>query len=61
MKVSAPSFGIFLVSVLIVVVVLLSNYTSIQIPVLSPIFKGKEYYAVLLAWILLFIGVAFGV
>jgi hypothetical protein len=61
MKLSPPSFGVFLISVIIVLVVLLSNYTSISVPVLTPLFKGKEYYAVLLAWIILFVGVAFNV
>lgn len=61
MKLSAPSFGVFLISVIIVLVVLLSKYTQIFIPVLTPLFSGKEYYAVLLAWIILFVGVAFNV
>lgn len=61
MKLSAPSFGIFLVSVVLVVVVLLSQYTSLNIPLLTSIVKGKAYEVVLLAWILMFVGVAFNV
>jgi hypothetical protein len=61
MKLNAPSFGIWLISVIIVAVVVLSVYLRIQIPVLSPLFAdgNKQFYAVLLAWILLFLGTTF--
>jgi hypothetical protein len=61
MKLSSPSFGIFLVSVVLVIVVLLSQYTHLNIPLLTSIVRGKAYEVVLLAWILLFVGVAFNV
>ncbi len=63
MKLNSPSFGIWLISVIIVAVIVLTTYLRVTIPVLSPLFAdpGKQFYAVLLAWILLFIGTTFNV
>lgn len=61
MNLGKPSFGIYLISVILVVVVLLSQYTTLNIPLMTSIVRGKSYEVVLLAWILLFIGITFNI
>lgn len=59
MNLSAPSFLIFILSLILVVVVVLSKYFGVFIPVLSPIVQRSPFEIVLVAWALLFLGVAF--
>jgi hypothetical protein len=61
MKLSSPSFGIFLVSVVLVGLVVLSRHFGIEIPIVSKIVRPFPYEVTLVAWILLFVGVAFNV
>lgn len=59
MKLSAPSFLIFILSVILVVLVILSRYFGVVIPVLTPIVQRSPFEIMLVAWALLFLGVAF--
>lgn len=61
MKLSSPSLGIYLVSLILVLVVLVTRYTNLDIPLLSTIVANKWYEVMLLAWIILWIGVTFNV
>lgn len=61
MKLSSPSFGIFLVSVVLVVLVVLSRHFGIEVPILTKIVRPHPYEVILVAWALLFAGVAFNV
>jgi len=61
MKLSAPSFGIFLVSVILALLVVLSRHFGIEVPILTKIVKPNPYEVMLVAWGLLAIGVAFNV
>jgi len=56
---SRPSFVVWIISTVIVVVVLLMKYASINIPVLSDIASGKSFEFTLLAFILLWLGTVF--
>ena len=59
MKLSAPSTAIFLISTIVIAVVVAAQYFGVDIPVLTAIALGHPFEATLLAWFLLFIGVAF--
>ncbi len=61
MKLSSPSFGIYLVSVILVLVIILTKYTRLDVPLLSEIVRGKDFPVMLLAYLLLWIGVTFNV
>ncbi len=61
MKLSSPSFGIFLVSVILVALVVMSRHFGIEIPILTKIVRPHPYEVMLVAWALMFIGVAFNV
>ncbi len=59
MKLSAPSFGIFAISTLLVVLIILARYFNIDVPILTPIVIGHPFEITLVAWAMLFAGVAF--
>ncbi len=59
MKLSAPSFGIFLISTIIIGMILAANYFGVHVPVLTAIATGHPFEVTLIAWFLLFLGVAF--
>jgi hypothetical protein len=59
MRLSSPSFGIYLFSTVLVVVIILSRYFSVDIPILTPIVAGHPFEVTLLAWGILFAGVSF--
>lgn len=61
MRLAAPSFILFLLSTVLVVLVILSKYFGMQIPILSPIVAKSPFEVVLVAWGMLFIGVVFNV
>jgi hypothetical protein len=56
---SRPSFGIWLISTLIAAVVILMNYAGVAVPVISPIIAGHSFEALLIAYLLLWIGTVF--
>jgi len=57
MRLSPPSFVIFLISFILAGLVILAKYFGITVPVLSDITAGKSFEVLLLAYILLFVGV----
>jgi len=59
MKLSAPSFGMFAVSTVLVVLIVLSRYFAVDVPILTPIVEGHPFEVTLVAWGLLFAGVSF--
>lgn len=56
---SRPSYIVWGISTVIVVVILLMRYAGIQIPVASDIVSGKSFEFLLLAFILLWLGTVF--
>ncbi len=56
---SRPSFAIWLISTLLAAVVILMNYAGISVPVISPIIAGHSFEALLIAYLLLWIGTVF--
>lgn len=61
MKLSTPSVMVFLVSTAMVLIVLLVKYFNIQVPVLGIIARDHPFEVTLVAWAVLFAGVAFKV
>lgn len=59
MRLSAPSFLIFILSVILVALVILSRYFGVEIPVLTTIVQRSPFEIMLVAWALLFLGVTF--
>lgn len=59
MRLSAPSFLIFILSVILVALVILSKYFGVEIPVLTTIVQRSPFEILLVAWALLFLGVTF--
>jgi hypothetical protein len=59
MKLSAPSFGMFVVSTLLVLLIILSKYFAIDVPILTPIVEVHPFEITLIAWGMLFAAVAF--
>ncbi len=59
MKLSAPSFGMFAISTLLVVLIILARYFNIDVPILTPIVIGHPFEITLVAWAMLFAAVAF--
>jgi hypothetical protein len=53
---SRPTFAIWLISTIIAAVVILMNYAGIAVPVLSPIIAGHSFEALLIAYVLLWLG-----
>lgn len=61
MKLSAPSFGIYLISTILVVLIVLSRYFAIDVPIVTPIVAGHPFEVTLVAWGILFAGVSFNI
>lgn len=59
MNLSAPSFPIFLISVVLVALVVAAKYFGINVPVLSPIVNRSMFEVLLVAYALLCAGVVF--
>jgi hypothetical protein len=59
MKLTAPSFGIFATSTVLVALIILSRYFNIDVPILTPVVEGHPFEVTLIAWGLLFAGVSF--
>ena len=59
MRLTAPSFPIFLISLVLVVLVIAAKYFGLSVPVVSPIVKKSMFEALLVAYGLLFVGVVF--
>lgn len=59
MKLSTPSFGIYLSSTVMVALIILARYFSIDVPILTPIVAGHPFEVTLVAWAILFSGVSF--
>lgn len=59
MRLTAPSFAIFLISVIMVILVIAAKYFGVDIPVLTPIVKKSMFEVLLVAYGLLFAGVVF--
>ena len=57
MRLSPPSFIIFLLSLILAALVILAKYFGITVPVLSEITAGKGFEVLLVAYLLLFFGV----
>jgi len=53
---SRPTFIIWLISTIIAAVVILMNYAGVNVPVLSDLIAGRSFEALLLAYILLWLG-----
>jgi len=60
MNLGRPSFIIYILSVILVALVVLSKYFSVMIPVLTPIVADNPLEIMLVAWALMFLGVTFG-
>lgn len=59
MKLSAPSLGMFFVSTILVVLIVLDRYFDVSIPILTVIVEQRPFEVALLAWGVLFASVAF--
>ncbi|MFQ5626386.1 MAG: hypothetical protein ACE5FM_07010 [Methyloligellaceae bacterium] len=59
MKLTPPSFPIFLISLIMVILVIAAKYFGVAIPVLTPIVQRSMFEVLLVAYALLFIGVVF--
>ncbi len=59
MKLTAPTFPIFLISLIMVILVIASKYFGVSIPVLTPIVNKSMFEVLLVAYALLFVGVVF--
>ncbi|WP_088343617.1 MULTISPECIES: hypothetical protein [Rhodomicrobium] len=59
MKLSTPSFGIFAISSLLVILIILAKYFAVEVPILTPVVEGHPFEITLIAWALLFAGVTF--
>lgn len=57
MRLSAPSFVIFILSLILAALVILSRYFGVDVPVLTDIVSGKHFEVLLVAYVLLFLGV----
>jgi hypothetical protein len=53
---SAPTFLIWLISTVIAVVVIVMVYGGVTVPVISPIVTGNTFEALLIAYVLLWLG-----
>lgn len=59
MRLSAPSYGLFLVSFILALVVILIKYFGITVPVVGDIVRKSMFEVMLVSYVLLFIGVVF--
>ena len=53
---SRPTYAIWLISTLLAVVVILTHYTTVTVPVLSPLVSGHAFDTLLIAYVLLWLG-----
>jgi hypothetical protein len=53
---SRPTFIIWLISTIIAAVVILMNYAGVNVPVVSDLIAGRSFEALLIAYILLWLG-----
>lgn len=56
---SKPTFVTWIISTVIAVIVVLMTYFGIGIPVISPILAGNGFEALLIAYVLLWLGTIF--
>lgn len=61
MKLSAPSLWIFLTSTVLVVLFILANFFSLDVPIFSALALSHPLKVLGGAWLLLFIGILFNV
>jgi nicotinamide riboside kinase len=61
MKLSAPSIAAFLASTVIIVMIVFSQYFGATFPVVNWLIKEYSFQMTLLAWAILFAGVAFNI
>jgi hypothetical protein len=59
MKLSAPSVGIFLLSTVIIGLLIAARYFGVDLPILTAVARSRPFEVTLVAWFLLFLGVAF--
>ncbi len=59
MRLTPPSFPIFLISLVLVVLVIAAKYFGAAVPVLTPIVKNSTFEVLLVAYGLLWAGVVF--
>ncbi|MCG8561593.1 MAG: hypothetical protein MI824_17490 [Hyphomicrobiales bacterium] len=59
MRLTPPSFPIFLISAILVALVIAAKYFGVAVPVVSPIVKKSMFEVLLVAYGLLFLGVVF--
>lgn len=59
MRLTPPSFPVFLISLILVILVIAAKYFAVTVPVLTPIVKSNMFEVLLLAYGLLWIGVVF--
>jgi hypothetical protein len=61
MKLSAPSVTFFLLSTALVLVTLMSKYFGAHVPFVSSVVNDYPFQTMLIAWAILFAGVAFNI
>lgn len=61
MKLSTPSIAIFMISTILILLIVLSKYFGVHIPILTTIVAGHPFEVTLVAWAMLFAGVAFNI
>jgi len=59
MRLSPPSFVIFLISFLVALLIVLTKYFGINVPFFTDLVSGKKFEFLLFAYVLLFAGVVF--
>jgi hypothetical protein len=59
MKLSAPSFWVFLISTIMIGLTIGAHYFGIDVPILATAARVHPVEVTLAAWFILFIGVAF--
>lgn len=59
MKLSTPSVGVFVISSILVALIVLAKYFHVHVPILTPIVEAHPFEVTLVAWAILFAGVAF--
>lgn len=59
MRLTAPSFGIFLVSFILALLVVLIKYFGVSVPVVSYIVSKSMFEVLLVSYVLMLIGVLF--
>ncbi|MBB4301577.1 hypothetical protein GGD81_000594 [Rhodobium orientis] len=57
MHLSAPTWPVFLISLILAVLVVLVKYAIVVVPVVGPIVAGHTFEVLGIAYILLFLGV----